>query len=519
MSDIRKDLHGRTRAMVWNHFTMVQQANSPHPKAICNTCSMSVSGRKERLEAHLLKHKSNSSAIEDEAVPCDDTDVDGSKKRTTGTPIANASGGGSTSKSPEHVIPGSNAISTSTANSSLPTKKMAVKRPHSTLTNRPGAVIITTDEDRKKMQKAWGDFFYSARIPFAAADNKYFHRAIEMTRPGMGNKILNRKMLSDNLLDDAFDAAETSMTEALNGKNVTVSLDGWSDVHRSPMIATSIHCDGVTHPLDTLNTGAVVKTAEYCAEQAVKSIKEAETKYHCTVVGFVSDNEPKMVRARALMEEMLPGLITYGCSAHYLNLVENAGAPPDILSSINAVQRFFREHHYPMALLTQKGGVKPQLPNDTRWSSHEACLETFSRNHALYAEIRDQEGEKKINGRPVIPATIVRFIDNRLLLVEARHLLEIFSILKESMNVFQDDQSTLGDATHHWLKLCNDERLPSATCEEVKSRFKDVSESVIIIAVNQLILLISLSITLCYSFVFQILFKLYHRTLFSYTSQ
>ena len=76
------------------------------------------------------------------------------------------------------------------------------------------------------------------------------------------------------------------------------------------------------------------------------------------------------------------------------------------------------------------------------------CLQTFLHNHLLYVEIRDERVDEKVNGFPVFTQdrniyiyNIVRFIDNRLLLVEARHLLETF---KTALDVFQSDSAILG---------------------------------------------------------------------------
>ena len=64
-------------------------------------------------------------------------------------------------------------------------------------------------------------------------------------------------------------------------------------------------------------------------------------------------------------------MIVYGCSAHYLNLVETTATPTQILNCIKDVQRFFREHHKPAGLLKEKNGVLPQLPNTTRLVSRK----------------------------------------------------------------------------------------------------------------------------------------------------
>ena len=86
-----------------------------------------------------------------------------------------------------------------------------------------------------------------------------------------------------------------------------------------------------------------------------------------------------------------PQLVVFGCSAHYLNLVETVATPQQIMGPIVKINRFFREHHQPAGWLKEKSGMTPQLPNNTRWTSQRAALHTFVRNHSKYVEIRDEQ--------------------------------------------------------------------------------------------------------------------------------
>lgn len=54
-----------------------------------------------------------------------------------------------------------------------------------------------------------------------------------------------------------------------------------------------------------------------------------------------------MVRMKELISEKYPSILTYGCSAHYLNLVEKAVTPNSVMKHILPVQKYFRNHHQP----------------------------------------------------------------------------------------------------------------------------------------------------------------------------
>lgn len=142
-------------------------------------------------------------------------------------------------------------------------------------------------------------FIFQNRIPFRVADDPSFHQALEETRPGLEKrKILTRKLLAGQLLDETDAVVSEDMKSLLKNKMCVVSQDGWSNVHNEPIIASTIHCEGTSYPLDSTYTGTESKTANYCFTLLKNTITSAENEYGATVVGFVSDNEPKMKALR-----------------------------------------------------------------------------------------------------------------------------------------------------------------------------------------------------------------------------
>ena len=39
----------------------------------------------------------------------------------------------------------------------------------------------------------------------------------------------------------------------------------------------------------------------------------------------------------------------------------------------------------------EKGGLMPQLSNDTRWNSQLGCIKTYISNHSLYVDMGQHE--------------------------------------------------------------------------------------------------------------------------------
>ena len=149
------------------------------------------------------------------------------------------------------------------------------------------------------------------------------------------------------------------------GQQVILPQDGWSNVHHEPVIASCIHFPGHTFLHDAVAVGDVTKDAEYCTQLAKDSIQSAEETCGCIVVGFVSDSEAKMVKVRENLQHWRgKEFIVYGCSAHYLNLVQITATPTAVKSRLVEIQKYFRNHQKPSAKLKALGGKVPQLPND-----------------------------------------------------------------------------------------------------------------------------------------------------------
>lgn len=64
-----------------------------------------------------------------------------------------------------------------------------------------------------------------------------------------------------------------------------------------------------------------------------------------------------MKRMRELMkDDDLKDIITYGCSAHYLNLLEKVVSPPTAMKPVVLVQKYLHNHHQPHGWVKEKGG-------------------------------------------------------------------------------------------------------------------------------------------------------------------
>lgn len=153
---------------------------------------------------------------------------------------------------------------------------------------------------------------------------------------------------------------------------------------------------------------------------------------------------------REIVVKSYPFLLAYGCSAHYMNLAEKELGGNVIIKHIVEVQKYFRNVHQARGWLDEKGGVVPQLPNETRWNSHFATVETFISNYSKYIEIQVEQND--------LSPSITKIISNVMILREANNLLKQMTVVGTALDKLQSDSTYLADAVEIWFDVteCTD---------------------------------------------------------------
>ena len=164
-----------------------------------------------------------------------------------------------------------------------------------------------------------------------------------------------------------------------------------------------------------------------------------------------TDNENKMKKMREILTTNHPKLLTYGCSSHYMNLAEKEIGTNVVVKHIVEVQKYFRNVHQARGWLENKGGLVPQLPNDTRRNSHLDTVKTFLSNYAKYLEIRSEEEE--------FSSATAKILDNIGILREANNLMKQLTAVGEALDKLQSDSVYLADAVETWLDVTENKDL------------------------------------------------------------
>ena len=88
---------------------------------------------------------------------------------------------------------------------------------------------------------------------------------------------------------------EVLCREQLSGETVSMSLDGWSNVHNETIVCVAVTgSTGVTYVTDTIDTSGKPHTSDYLKELAMDTTSATESKYGCKVKSFVTDNAANM---------------------------------------------------------------------------------------------------------------------------------------------------------------------------------------------------------------------------------
>ena len=94
----------------------------------------------------------------------------------------------------------------------------------------------TTEKAAIDLQKA--RFVFATNSPFTIAELPEFFKLMAMLRPGYHPP--NRHNVGNELLDELYNSMQSECKEQLEGENVSMMLDGWSNIHNEPVVCVMI---------------------------------------------------------------------------------------------------------------------------------------------------------------------------------------------------------------------------------------------------------------------------------------
>jgi hypothetical protein len=241
--------------------------------------------------------------------------------------------------------------------------------------------ILHAEEQRRKCDMAWAEFFYSANIPFAAARSTSFKKAVKMTSemrtsylPPSYHDIRKRLLNETKHKMKAQIAERTKMFIRTYG--ATLAGDGWSSVNNHPLINMMCVSPAGEEFLGAIDTSGHTKDAVYIADVMKRYLIEVGPE---NIVQICTDNASVMRKAVSIVQQQWPHLFFQGCMAHALNLLLQDWGSPEWASSIvedaQKIVRFIKARHVPLALFRKHaaihaGGLSLLSPGATRFATN-----------------------------------------------------------------------------------------------------------------------------------------------------
>ena len=287
-----------------------------------------------------------------------------------------------TSRNKSSIVAWSRGVASDTrsswshSDSSMPTKR---------LTKLDKFIDTVTPTQQSKIKEALAQWIFSSGQPFSVTESAEFEDFIKAVRPGL--KLPKRKEISNELLDKQYNTMQRKQKDFIQSYNnkFTLISDGWTNQRGEPIINyTLVSADGHSFFHSSDPSGEECHTASYLAEKLEEVIEDVGRD---KIVAICTDSAANMKAALNILQKSYPEIYMVRCHSHQLNLIigEILKEEPmrTVLSQAVAVNRWYRNHHFPNARLK---AVQKQLygkeialsvPCPTRWQSNLDCVQSL----------------------------------------------------------------------------------------------------------------------------------------------
>ncbi|KAJ7023602.1 ribonuclease H-like domain-containing protein [Mycena alexandri] len=221
----------------------------------------------------------------------------------------------------------------------------------------------------------------SANLPERWTTDAEVLKLFMMFRSRAGDVIPSRRQLGGSLLKNASDSIDAEIAEAIFGQDVLMCNDGWRSNAKDAVGGVSVTHKFKTILLDLIRTNALSKDGESMARQFAAMIDDAEAKWSCNVIGFLTDNDAGSKKGRKNLGLARAWLLLFPCCSHQGQLIlaeylrENPKAAQimeeliEIVNWLNSKDKV--REIFDQTQMTLAGKILAYiLPNLTRWTTH-----------------------------------------------------------------------------------------------------------------------------------------------------
>lgn len=438
---------GRKRDPVWSCFNELPAGGKKGLgcRAKCTDCGFELQGLVARMKAHRAKCVGKSN----EGITKNEGKLESESLQSPGNATGISGSQQTTNVDDNSANPG--------ANGPGPSRSVKIRLMDTFMTK-------TTKSEKEVFDEQIAKFIYATNSSFRLVEHEEFIRMIQLLRPGYSPP--SRLDISGKLLDAVHKKCLESCKGMLKDKTVCMSLDGWSNVHNEPVICATVttpEAESDTFLVDTVDTSGHAHTADYLVDVAVNSIKTCEKLFGCSVRSFVTDNAANVAKMREVLEQREDvDVITYGCSAHLMNLLAKDLEIPNIKEQVVQVVKYFRNNHFAAAVYKANGALRLIMPQEVRWNTVADCLESYIKHWPILLTICEQNRDK-------IDTNIVNIVNNLGIKRSAEELLQRLKPIAVALDKIQRDSCTIADTVDIWKTLEKDLALVT---RDTKQKFK-----------------------------------------------
>lgn len=159
-------------------------------------------------------------------------------------------------------------------------------------------------------------------------------------------------------------------------------------------------------------------------------------------------------------------VITYGCSAHLLNLFAHDIEIPSVKELVLKVVKYFRNKHLPSAWYKEANGKKLVMPQEVRWNTVSDCLRSYLDNRGILIPICQDRGSQ-------IDDEICALVSDVDLTRQVADFLLRIKPVSIALDRVQRDNTNISIAVEVWFRLEKDlEGQPLSVLKEFEKRMK-----------------------------------------------
>ena len=310
-------------------------------------------------------------------------------------------------------------------------------------------VMQTSSKDKSVIDHQLAKMIYATNCPFLLVEHNEFIKLMSMLRPGY--KPPTRYDISGRLLDEVHISMLADCKDPLGGETVSMALDGWSNVHNEPVVCVSVTSEkGQSFITGTMDSSGYSHTSKYLQEIASEAVRFTEEQFACRIGSFVTDNAANMLKMRKnLADDSESDMVSYGCSAHYMNLLAKDVEVSGVKEHVVHIIKFFRNGHLPAAWYQAADGKMLVLPLDVRWNTLSDCLRSYLDNWSILLKVCAEH-------RDDIDKSIAAKVTDFGLKRNAEDYLQRMRPIAVALDTIQSDSCKISDTVAVWKKLEED---------------------------------------------------------------